>query len=539
MGQRFYWVSLVIFSRQKRMIMFYDRTGLDPLEPRGQAADHRLGATYLSASAVSMVLLPSLVAIMPMSAEATFRKNASVSIEAAHDTNASLGEVDNSNSSYTFGGRFQLNQNSARFSTNIDLSLSRELNQDFDSRTLPSGSLATQWTISQNRLFWTLNNNISQVLDNSLSFSTIENSDLTNVFSTGPTWVIPFSTLTSLRLSANHQRIDYDNSGQEDRQRNSASVFLGHTFTKLWSGDVSRSANWEEFTLGTTKVVTDQVGLSFRGKRISWRAAGGETQVEDGQLSTDTQSFSFQYRLSTTVSVFANYSEGLDSDIGQSLAFANRRASDIAFLSNQCFVGLATAGGTCNNLPGVTVGLADDGSVTYTRDRDQSRITQNQFNQSFLEIIDNTDALFESERTSAGIQIALNRASLSLSVQESEDRQSIELNTLVFDNDPDIVRSKSATVALNFPLSARIGASVSYVRRQPESDTLLLQSIAQEDRLSCNLTWAIEPMLQGFFRFAHTDVERSDLDSTGAVIANSETEADGQRFAIGFTYNFQ
>lgn len=494
------------------------------------------------ASVACVTAVVALFAVGPLTAQAAFRKQASANFEAEHNTNVSLSNGDDvSNQSYRVGGRMALTQDSARFSTNLNFSLIQEFNSDRDGRILPSGTVNTRWTISPKRLFWSLNNTASQTLSDALSASIIEDLATTNVLSTGPDWVIPFSALTNLRFGGRYERVDYDNDDQEDRERNNASITLSHVMNKAWSTDISRSAFWESFSETDLKIISDQIGLSFRGKRVFWRASVGESDVEDGRVTTDTSAFNIRYQIGANVSLVGAYTQALDTDIGRASALAFQRVSDIASLSRDCALdNAASGGGRCGNLPGVSVEIVDD-VVRYRQDRDQSTsLTQLELATGFLSDFIIDDALFETARYSAGLQFSLKRVQIGVDYIETEERQSIDVQAVSELNQPEVIKTTTARVSLSFPISARLRSQMSAERRSPEregGEGVGLTNALDEDRISWELRWAVEPTLQSFLRVTHTDVAREDRDQDQQLIGS--VDADSLRYVLGFTYNFQ
>lgn len=470
---------------------------------------------------------------VPDVTEAAFRKNASVTLEAEHNSNVSLTDVENSNRAYRLGGQFQLAQESARFNTDINLSVSREFNSDRDDRTLPVGALNSRWTISRKRLFWVLNDTVSVVLRDPLSASTVEESETTNTLSTGPDWVIPFTPFTSLRFSGRYERVDYENEAQADRPRENASVTLNHVINSSWSTDLSHSVIWEEFEQADSKRSTNQIGLSFTGKRINWRAAVGETELDGGNADTDVASFNFRYRVSSVVSLVGAYSESLDSDIGRATRFAQQRSGEFQFLADECRDSLGGGSGNCEDLPGVSV-VAEEEIQTYRNDRDQRFLDTGTLAQSYDFQTDN--ALFETEDYSLGLQIALKRMQISLDYIESEERQSIDISTGGVIAEPDVISRETSRVTFRIPLTARLRSTAAYELRKPETRTLGRTSALEEELVTLGLNWSVEPMLSAFVKVIQTNV-LEDADINDALIA--QQEADGERYVIGFQYNFQ
>lgn len=459
----------------------------------------------------------------PDFAYAAFRKDASISVEAEHNSNVALTADETSNQAYRFGGKLALTQDSARFSTNVNLSLTREFNSDADDRTLPVGNLNSQWTIAQKRLFWVLNDTVSVALSSPLSVSTIDESEVTNVVSTGPDWIIPFSAFTNLRFSGRYERTDYESEGRADRPRKNASVTLSHVINAHWTTDLSHQAVWEEFDDNEVKLSTNQLGLGFQGKRINWRAAVGETEYEGNAFSSDVVNFNFRYRINSALSLFGTYAEALESDIGRTLAFAQRRAQDLGALVDRCLDPAAATLDGCDTLPG------------FGGDNEGLFLTNSNFQ------FDN--ALFETEEQSVGLQLALNRVNFLLEYLESEERQSIDASTGGLLNESDVLRSETARLSIKFPVTARLQASVLYELRNPEAQVVsvadgrvITDDSLEETRVSFEMRWSVEPMLSAFFRAVHTEVTQTP--GAGNTLTQI-LEADGERYAIGFEYNFQ
>ncbi|MEJ2744024.1 MAG: hypothetical protein P8176_16520, partial [Gammaproteobacteria bacterium] len=272
------------------------------------------------------------LALLVLPAQAAFKKDAAVSLEASYEDNAEISSNPNSNTAFILGGYFDLSQDSARFKTNVNLSLRREINNDADNRTLPSGSLDSRWVLAKDRLFWVVNDTVQQTRVNAFELDTRRNSSTTNALSTGPDLVVPFGVLTQWRTSARRDRIDYSNGAQMDRERDSASTTLSRTWSPRWSTDLSRNWEWETFTAFDRDVVTDTVGLNFNGNRISWRVATGQTDIDSGQLESDVHSANVRYRFTSTLSFVASYNRAFRSDISEALQLADQRLSNIQFL---------------------------------------------------------------------------------------------------------------------------------------------------------------------------------------------------------------
>lgn len=466
-------------------------------------------------------------------AEAAFRKSASVSLEAEQNSNVSLSAVENSNRAYRLGGQFQLTQESARFNTDINLSLTREFNSAEEERTLPVGSFNTQWTISQKRLFWVLTDTVSVVLRDPLASSTVNDSEITNTFSTGPDWVIPFTPFTSLRFSGRYERVYYENEAQADRPRQNFTATLNHIINANWSADLSHSEIKEEFELRDITRSTDQVGLSFRGKRINWRAAAGQTDLGNASDDTDVSSFNFRYRVSSVVSLLGAYSKSVDSDIGRAISLAQRRTNEFQSLADGCRQGFGGGGGDCQDLPGVSVVAVED-IQAYRNDRDQFFLTAEDLAQSYEFQTDN--ALFETEEYSLGLEIALKRLQISLDYLESDEIQTIDVNTGGVIAEPDLLTRETARLTFRVPITGRLRSTASYEVRKPETTSLNVTSALEEEVISLGLEWAVEPTLSAFVRIVHTDVIEDEDINDGLTMFQ---EADSQRFIVGFKYNFQ
>ncbi|MEJ2670245.1 MAG: hypothetical protein P8077_08400 [Gammaproteobacteria bacterium] len=61
------------------------------------------------------------LALLVLPAQAAFKKDAAVSLEASYEDNAEISSNPNSNTAFILGGYFGLSQDSARFKTNVNL----------------------------------------------------------------------------------------------------------------------------------------------------------------------------------------------------------------------------------------------------------------------------------------------------------------------------------------------------------------------------------------------------------------------------------
>jgi len=476
-------------------------------------------------SPCAVIVLLALTA----SSEAAVRKDAAVSFRLDHDSNVNLTDPEQSNTGFVFGGDVGLTQTSARFNSQLRLRLERELNSDVADETRPSGYLSSRMTIIRNKLFWTFNDTFSQVRVNPLGADVIDNTANSNTLSTGPDLVIPFSASTQFRLSARHDRMDYDTSVRVDRSRDNASAFLSHAFSPRWSTTLSHEVTWESFDFVDRELSTSKAAINHNGKRLNWSVASGRSEVEGGLLDSDIRDASLRFRITPNSAFFASYSLSINSDISGTLSFANDRLNDISFLAGECTRELGGEVGACTRLPGVTAFPVDDLLWLYQRENLPGYLLSEQaLLESYLREFSFDSALFESEVYNVGLQLQLKRVLVQLTLRNDEQKQTFDAISGSALTSPEILTTESVNVTASFPVSGRLGAQLGYLDRKPKLETLLGITATEERRGTAMLTWTVEPRLYAFF-----SVNYSEFDS------NDTGTRDNQNYALGFRYRLQ